>query len=150
MICFVPHEVLVECSINSYESPKPKDSLGLFSEMKNWTKTMNETNHILKRISSYSPPLQVCGKTKMKWRQHLGIFCAQAGFVIHFRYRTSGKRRFHRGSIPWTGGVDGFVFMMYIASSKWLGKNDPTGNWIHGLFKWWGRDKAHRWNEDNI
>jgi len=73
---------------------------------------MNETNHILKRIFSYSPPLQVCGKTKnaipqrggvdgrvhrgpIPWmddemkttsrRQHPGSFCAQAGFVIHFR-----------------------------------------------------------------
>ena len=83
MICFVPHEVLVECSINSYESPKPKDSLGLFSEMTNWTKTMNETNHILKRIFSYSPPLQVCGKTKNEIKTTSRNFCAQAGFVIH-------------------------------------------------------------------
>jgi len=74
---------------------------------------MNETNHILKRIFSYSPPLQVCGKTKNEIKTTYRNLCAQAGFVIRFRYRTSGK---------------------IIAPSKWLSKNHPTGNGIHGLF----------------
>ena len=60
----------------------------------------------------------------------------RSGWVCDtFQIGTSGKRRVHSGSIPWMGGEDAYAVIMYISSFKWLDKNDPTGNGIHGLFK---------------